>query len=319
MRAVQVRGPGDVELAEVPRPKPGPGEVLVRVEAAAICATDRRLAARGADPNSLRIPGHEVAGHLEDGTPVGVHPDVGCGRCELCRSGFENRCGERRSIGLDRDGGFAEWVAVPAAHAIPLKGVGVGIAPLLEPLACCLHASGLLGVQSGTRAVVVGAGSMGVLCMWALKAAGAVVAVVQRSEPRRLMAGELGADAALGPGDHPERHLGGSPEVVVVTAPGVEALVWALKRVAPGGRVHAFASTPGGALVDANLVHYRHGALLGSTGSTVADYARARDLVATGELYLDPLPRTEVPLSGAPGALLTDQDSAVLKTMVSVS
>lgn len=111
----------------------------------------------------------------------------------------------------------------------------------------------------------------------------------------------------------------GAPQRWLVTAPGVEALVWALKRVAPGGRVHAFASTPGGALVDANLVHYRHGALLGSTGSTVADYARARDLVATGELYLDPLPRTEVPLSGAPGALLTDQDSAVLKTMVSVS
>jgi L-iditol 2-dehydrogenase len=317
MRAVQVRGPGDVEVAEVPRPEPGPGEVLVRVEAAAICATDRRLAARGAD--SLRIPGHEVAGHLEDGTPVGVHPDIGCGHCEQCRSGFENRCVERQSIGLDRDGGFAEWVAVPAPHAVSLEAVSVGVAPLLEPLACCLHALDLLTVGPGTRAVVVGAGSMGVLCMWALKAAGAMVAVVQRSEPRRRMAEELGADAALRPEDGPERYLGTSPEVAVVTAPGAEGLIWALERVAPGGRVHAFAGTPDGAPVDANLVHYRHVTLLGSTGSTVADYVRARDMVSTGELSLDALPRTAVSLSETPKALLCDQDPAVLRTVVSVS
>ncbi|MGH2681956.1 MAG: zinc-dependent alcohol dehydrogenase [Actinomycetota bacterium] len=317
MRAVQVRGPGDVELAEVPRPEPGHGDVLVRVETAAICATDRRLALRGAD--APRIPGHEAAGHLEDGTPVGVHPDVGCGHCEDCRSGFENRCADRRSMGLDQDGCFAEWVAVPSAHAVSLETVDLRIAPFLEPLACCLHAIQLLKVRPGTLALVVGAGSMGVLCMWALKAAGAVVAVVQRSEPRRRMALELGADAALWPEDDPQRHLGTSPEVAVVTAPGVEALVWALKRVAPGGRVHAFAGTPGGAFVDANLVHYRHVALLGSTGSTVVDYVRARDLVAAGDLSLEPLPRTEVSLAEAPGALLGNQDPTVLKTMLSVN
>lgn len=282
MRAVEVRGPGDVEVAQVPSPEPGPGEVLVGVELAAICATDRRLAARGADPP--RIPGHEILGRLEDGTIVGVHPDAGCGHCEHCRSGFENRCRERRSIGLDRDGGFAGWVAVPASHFVPLDAVNPGIAPLLEPLACCLHAIELLRVRPGSRAVVVGAGSMGILCTWALKAAGAVVAVVQRSEPRRRIAGELGADAVLGPEDDPERPLGGSPEVAVVTAPGVEALVWALERVGPGADVHAFAGTPGGAFVDANLVHYRQVSLLGSTRSTVADYVRARDLVAAGEL-----------------------------------
>jgi L-iditol 2-dehydrogenase len=104
----------------------------------------------------------------------------------------------------------------------------------------------------------------------------------------------------------------------VVAAPGAEPLAWALAQVAVGGRVHAFASTTGGTPVDANVVHYRHLTLLGSTGSGLGDYRRARDLVASGGIPLDQLPRSTVPLERAPAALLGRNDHHALKVTVDV-
>ena len=109
-----------------------------------------------------------------------------------------------------------------------------------------------------------------------------------------------------------------APSVAVVAAPGTEPLAWALAKVAVGGRVHAFASTPGGAPVDANVVHYRHLTVIGSTGSTVGDYRRARDLAASGEVPLARLPRSTVPLERAPAVLLGRDGHSALKITVDV-
>jgi L-iditol 2-dehydrogenase len=316
MRAVRVGTEGGAELVETDRPAAARGETLVRVEAAAICATDRKLAARGA-PSPV-IPGHELAGRLEDGRAVGVHPDVGCGDCGFCRAGFENRCPYRVSIGIDRDGGLAEWVAVPERQAFAIDGVPIELSPVLEPLACCLHAVRLLDVRPGDLALVVGAGSMGILSMWALQQAGARVAVSQRSPGRRELAAELGADAVLGPDDSAVAALGEPPRVAIVTAPGSDPLAWALEEVAVGGAVHAFAGTPDGAAIDANVVHYRHLTLVGSTGSGLADYSRAVDLVTAGRIRLDALPRTTVRLDDVPAILLGERTAPALKVIVDV-
>lgn len=316
MRAVRVGTSGGAELIETDRPSPAEGEALVRVRAAAICATDRKLAARGA-PTPV-ILGHELAGRLEDGRVVGVHPDIGCGACRFCRAGFENRCADRVSIGIDRDGGLAEWVAVPEGQALPLDGVALEVSPVLEPLACCLHAVRLLDVRPDDPALVVGAGAMGILSMWALQQAGARVAVSQRSQERRELAAELGADSVLGPDESAEVVLGEPPRVAIVTAPGAEPLVWALEAVAMGGAVHAFAGTPNGALVDANVVHYRHLRLMGSTGSARSDYRRAVELVAGGRIPLDRLPMTTVSLDEVPKLLLGERTAPGLKVIVDV-
>jgi L-iditol 2-dehydrogenase len=316
MRAVRVATGGGAELVEVDRPAPATGETLVRVVAAAICATDRKLAARGG-PSPVTL-GHELAGRLDDGRAVGVHPDVGCGNCRFCRAGFENRCPDRVSIGIDRDGGLAEWVAVPERQALPLDGVPLELSPVLEPLACCLHAVRMLDVRPDDPALVVGAGSMGILSMWALQQAGARVAVSQRSPERRELAATLGADAVLGPEDSASAALGEPPRVAIVTAPGVEPLAWALDEVAVGGAVHAFAGTPGGAPIDANVVHYRHLKLIGSTGSALADYRRAVELASAGRIRLQSLPTATVALDEVPGILLGERTAPALKVIVDV-
>jgi L-iditol 2-dehydrogenase len=316
MRAVLVGTNGGADLVDTERPTAGSGETLVRVEAAAICATDRRLAASGA-PRPV-IPGHELAGRLDDGRFVGVHPDVGCGACAFCRAGYENRCPDRVSIGIDRNGGLAEWVAVPERHTVALADVPPELSPVLEPLACCLHAVQQLGVRPGDHAVVVGAGAMGILSMWALQEAGARVAVSQRSAERRQLADELGADAVLGPGESAASALGEPPRVAIVTAPGAEPLAWALTEVAVGGAVHVFAGTPGGAPVDANVAHYRHLTLVGSTGSGLADYRRAVELVSGGRVPLARLPTMTIPLDEAPAVLVGERSTSTLKVIVDV-
>ncbi|HEY2966303.1 MAG TPA: alcohol dehydrogenase catalytic domain-containing protein [Actinomycetota bacterium] len=315
MRAVRIDGPRRVAVLDVDDPVAAPGEVAIRVEAAAICATDRRLANAGTP--EPRIPGHEVAGVLEDATEVGVQPNVGCGRCTSCALGLENRCPDHVDIGIQRDGGLAEWIVVPEGHAVTLDGFPFDLAPSIEPLACCLHAVAMLDVADGEVAVVVGAGTLGIIGMWAFQAAGARVAVVQRSEARRHLAAELGADAVIGPGDDVTAALGSRPGVALVTAPGVEALSWAVDHVDVGGRVHAFAGSPGGAPIDANLVHYRHLRLMGSTGSTVDDYRRARDLARSGSVPLERLPTRTVSLDEVPEILLDARpDPRMLRIVV---
>jgi L-iditol 2-dehydrogenase len=315
MRAVRIDGPRQVAVVNLDEPSAGPGEALVRVRVAAICATDRRLATHGTP--APRIPGHEVVGVLEDGTAVGVQPNVGCGRCASCALGLENRCPDHVDIGIQRDGGLAEWIVMPEGHVVPLNGFPFDLAPSIEPLACCQHAVEMLAVTSDEAAVVVGAGTLGIIGMWALQAAGARVGVVQRSEARRHLAAELGADAAIGPDEDVAAALGSRPAVALVTAPGVEALSWAVEQVDVGGRVHAFAGSPGGAQIDANLVHYRHLRLMGSTGSTVDDYRRARDLARSGSVPLDRLPSRTVSLDEVPEILLdTRPDPRTLRILV---
>lgn len=310
MRAVRAAAPGTAALVELPDPGSDDGNVVVRVTWAAVCATDRKIVRRGVvEP---RVLGHEFAGERADGTPVVVHPDIGCGGCARCRAGWTNRCDRRRSIGIDRDGGFAGRAAVPAGQLVSLDGIAPYVGAMLEPLACCVHAVGLLPADGVRSAAVVGAGAMGVLAMWTLQARGLPVTVVQRSQPRRRLAATLGADAVLGPDERPSE----APDVVVVTAPGGEALAWATDHVAVGGAIHAFAGTPGGAQADANAVHYRHLTLLGSTGSTVDDMRRAARLVRDGDVPLADLPRTTIGLAALPDALTTDPDPEHLRTLV---
>jgi L-iditol 2-dehydrogenase len=296
MRAVRVLGPERAGVVELDAPVPGDGEVVVAVAAAAVCGTDRKLV-RSGGPQGITL-GHEAAGRLPDGTLVGVHPDTGCGRCNECARGQTNRCADRVAVGIQRDGALAGYVAVPAPHAVPLDRVPVHVAPLLEPLACCVHAVRRVGAFSGP-ALVVGAGTMGVLLLWVLQAAGHRVAVSQRSAARRDQAARLGADVVLAPDGDVAKALGEAPGVVFVTALGAEPLARALEQAAPGGTVHAFAGTPGGAPVDANLVHYRHLALVGSTGSGLVDYVAARDLVVRGDVDLGRLPHGRTDLDGA--------------------
>ncbi|MTV26272.1 alcohol dehydrogenase catalytic domain-containing protein [Nitriliruptoraceae bacterium ZYF776] len=317
VRAVRTAGVGSVALVDIAEPTAGPGEIVLEVAAAAVCNTDRKLVAKGTEqPRTL---GHELTGHTSDGTLVGVHPEVSCQRCEACLRGWENRCPDRVSLGIGRDGGLAERIVVPADRTVEITGLDPVVGAMLEPLATVVHAVELTRVEPDARALVVGGGVMGVLSAWVLAARTATVGLLQRSQPRRQLAVDLGIDRVVARPEDVPGALGGAPDLVVVTAPGAAPLAQALELVRPGGTVHAFAGSPGGAPVDANLVHYRHLTLVGSTGSRLTDYRTAAAMVAAGEVPLGRLPHRTVALDELPHVLTADTDPTVLKTVAVVT
>jgi len=120
----------------------------------------------------------------------------------------------------------------------------------------------------------------------------------------------------VGPGEDPGSLLGEPPAVVIVTAPTSQALSYALEVVAVGGRVHAFAGVPGGGEIDANVIHYRHLALTGSTGSRLADYHRALDLVGSGKIDLTRFPTQMVSLEEARDVVVGERGVDASKMMI---
>ena len=164
-----------LEVREVPCPRPDGDEVLVRVEAAGICGSDvHGVASRSPRRTPPLIMGHELTGEVVAagappgerliGTQVAVNPQVPCGDCRSCRSGRENVCARRELIGGTRSGGFAELVSVPLRCIHPVsRDVPADVAVFCEPLATCVHALRLVPDAFTEVAVVLGAGTIGVL------------------------------------------------------------------------------------------------------------------------------------------------------------
>ncbi len=212
---------GGLERAEVAQPDPGPGQVLVRVAGAGVCHSDVAISRvpdfYGRGPFTL---GHETAGWvagtgpgvvgLDEGLPVVVHAEWGCGACTTCRRGHERLCPTVAPIagaGLGADGGMAEHILVPAArYVVPLGDLDpVSAGPLDDAALTPYHAIRSARDEldgGGSVAVVIGAGGVGHMAIQVLKAVtAATLLVVEPDEERRGFALDLGADVAVHPDD----------------------------------------------------------------------------------------------------------------------
>src|SRR4051812_29899108 len=167
MRATRLRQPGAMQVEDVPRPEPGPRDLLVRVEATGICGSDRDMF-RGEYPTALPVPlGHEFCGiveaagemveRLKAGDRITAGPNIACGYCEACRTGRVNLCPNLQAIGVTRDGGFAQYVIVPEgqAHMLPAD-LDPELGAFSEPLACCLHGLDVARIKPGDSVAVLG-------------------------------------------------------------------------------------------------------------------------------------------------------------------
>ncbi|MCB1004327.1 MAG: alcohol dehydrogenase catalytic domain-containing protein, partial [Acidimicrobiales bacterium] len=185
-----------VAVVDVGAPEPGEGDVRVRVGASGICGSDLHLIGWGALPVTL---GHEVAGWLDDGTPVAVEPVRRCGTCERCRSGDTHLCRSAVTLGVTADGGMADEVLVGPECLVPLPdGLAVGDAGLVEPVACAVHALARARVEAGMRVAVIGGGTLGVAAVAAARDAGCEVGAVTRHPHQAAAVEALGAGPAEG-------------------------------------------------------------------------------------------------------------------------
>ncbi len=193
MRAVRNTGAG-IRVVDVPAPD-GPG-VRVRVRSAGICGSDLEMVRTGLAAGTL---GHEVAGVLDDGTEVAVHPFVPCGECAQCHSGSPQLCRDATAtmLGVFVDGGMADEVIVPRSCIVRLPaGIGVTDASVVEPLAVSLHACNRAGVVPGVRVGIIGAGTIGLLTGAAARHLGADVVIAARHDAQRDAAAALGLTLA---------------------------------------------------------------------------------------------------------------------------
>lgn len=301
MRAFVQTEVGLFEERDVPPPRAGPGEVVLRVRAAVTCGTDLKLLDRGHPRIALPVTmGHEACGEVVDigagveGFRQGerVVPGISgpCGRCDECRRGLENLCSVGHS---DRTwGAFAELLRVPPAvvarnlHAVP-DGLPDEIAAFVDPLASVLHGWKRLG-RSGSSVLIYGAGALGLLWAATARARGVRAIVAARGgESRLAIARRYGADVVdLGTDPPPE------PAGIAVDCTGTTE-VWELlsDRVEPGGRVLLFGGCAPGARVawDAARLHYSEISLIGSFHYSPEDAREALRMLASGEVDPGPL------------------------------
>ena len=309
-------------IADLPIPEPGPDELLIRVAACGICGSD----VHGYDGSSgRRIPpivmGHEAAGVVErvgqgvtafkKGDRVTFDSTISCGECDPCRRGEMNLCDRRQVLGVScgdyrRNGAFAEFLVVPAHITYRLPDtLPFAEATMLEAVAVALHAVSLVPIARESTALILGAGTIGLLLQQALSVAGCSrVFVADIDETRLKLSAELGATGVLESGRNlsPEisKLTGGAGVDVAIEAVGINATVAAaIENVRKGGNVVLVGNISPEVTINLQRVVTRQIRLQGSCASA-GEYPRAIELMSAGRMKVKPLITAIAPLADGP-------------------
>ena len=311
--------PGCIRLKEAPDPSAGPGQVMIRVEAAGVCGSDLHILHHDIKLN-LRPPvtmGHEFCGVVEDvgdgvrGFEAGdrVTSETtfrSCGACFHCRSGSHNLCPEKELIGYVHDGCFARFCVVPAERVHPLpEGLSFEEGALCEPLACCVHATAeQTVVRSGDTVTVAGAGTIGLLCAQVAQACGATTLLcgTNADEDRFGVARQLGIETTINVQEEDAaervRAATGGPGADVFLecsgAPAAAGMGIALLR--RGGRFCQIGLFGRPAELDFEQIAYKELTVTGSIGSKWSSWRKALQLLDSGKVRVRPLVTDPLPL-----------------------
>lgn len=312
MKAAVFRGIGQIEVTDVPVPEVGPGEVLIRVACCGICGTDLEAFQTGMYEPGLII-GHEFAGTIVETGPevtgwragdrVVVGDLIPCGQCRPCRTGHMEACESIYMIGVTHDGGMAEYVKAPAVglHHLP-EGVSMRQGALVEPLTVALHGVRRSRLKPGDRAVVMGAGPIGLLTLQCVRLAGARSVIVTEVDPTRAaLAARLGATVVLNPLEEnlsvslSELTDGLGPDVIFICTGAPEPFAEAVFLVRKGGQIFLLGLPIQPVEADFFSVVMGELSIEGSLAGW-AEFPAAIDLIAQGRVDVEALVSHEIPL-----------------------
>ena len=305
MKALVYIAHDQIEVRDVPEPTPGRGEALVRVAGVGICGSElEAFATRSPRRPPPLIMGHEFCGEvvvvgpevpgINPGDRVVMNSLIACGTCENCRDGRSHLCPRREIFGMKRPGGFAELVTVPAAtiyhlpeKVSPLEGA------LVEPLANAVHVFSLLQERLPETVVVLGAGTIGLMCLQVAKALGAFRLVAVDPSPARLeVAHRLGAEPVVNPRETSLREAireftrGKGADVVVDAAGTSETRREAVGIARPGGEVVWIGTHGDDTTLSGHEVVLGERRVQGSYAVTPRDLRKAIGLFAHGRIDL---------------------------------
>ena len=313
-------GPGNVALRDVEEPAPGPGQVKIEVKAAGICGSDLHIYH---DEIQIPIEPPVVMGHEFSGVVVECGEGVGriqtgdrvtcetsatiCGHCLQCRIGSYNMCADRKVVGYAIDGCFAHYCIVNErqVHILP-DNVDFVMGALTEPLACCVHAvTEMTPISAGDVVVITGPGTIGLLCLQLVKAAGgfAVVCGTAQDQERLELARELGADATLNVTS--EDLLGwlaahtetGGADVFLECAGAPPAARLGLRATRRGGRYTQIGLFSGPFELEFDTIAYKELRVTGALGQKWTSWRRALALMGQDKVDTNTLVSHVLPLS----------------------
>lgn len=333
-------GPETVELREEAVPGPGPGEFLLRIDAATTCGTDLKVYLRGGHPTMLSTPtpfGHEMTGTIaamgpgvngwREGDAVVVANSASCGQCRYCRAGRENLCAHLEYL----NGAFGEYLLVPdrfvrrSTYARPAH-LEPELASMAEPLACVFHGLSASDLEEVSECIVLGAGPIGLMFVAELAQRGHRV-ILGDLVPQRLEVGHrLGAATTVevtGEATDGQRLLEvterGQGANVVIEATGVPT-AWtnAMKAVSKGGEVMLFGGCAPGttAALDTHRLHYSEITVKGVYHHRPATFQAALDRLAGGHLHLEHLLQDRCGLDQVEASLRKMASRDILKAAV---
>jgi threonine 3-dehydrogenase len=315
MRAIVKVAPGPgMEVREVPTPVCGPSDVLIRVHAAGVCGTDLHIWEWDAWASGRLKPpvviGHEFAGEiaafgaeaateglLAIGDQVTAEGHIVCGHCLQCRTGHAHLCSRTRIIGVDRDGAFSDYIAMPASNVMKLDGIPMDVGAIMDPIGNAVHTVLEGGDVPGSTVFVLGCGPIGCFACGVAKAAGASLVIASDFNDMRLaLAKTMGADVTLNPGRDDVlarvRELSGGDGVDLVCEmsghPAGHTQAFAAARL--GGRVNLLGTPSRTTEVDfARDVIFKGLTLYGVTGRKMyTTWQQMARFLRNGQL--DPLP-----------------------------
>lgn len=312
MKAAIIKEPGVIVVEEVPKPAPAVGEVLLKVQACALCGTDQRVL-KGEKHVDVPIVGHEIVGVVEaigeevSGVSTGhryaVQTVIGCGKCALCAESRENLCENGfKAIGYQWNGGFAEYMIMPKEGVdqgclIPIpESMSAPVGTILEPLSCCVNGMRCIPFEGMKDVAIFGGGIIGVLNGLVAKARGAErVSIFDVSQQRLDLHKKLGLpfdnfvnSRENDPVTWAKEYTGGRGMDAVVVAASVKQLVPpGIAMLARSGHLSIFAGMPKSdpiEKIDLNLIHYLELHVHGANSSVQKDYLEARDYLTSGKI-----------------------------------
>jgi len=344
MNAARLFGKNDVRYVDVVRPHADSGEIILEIKASSVCGTDVRLFSNGrpgVDENHPLTLGHELSGIVdeigsgvtgyESGMRVAVAPNFGCGVCDLCVSGQSQLCALSEAIGVTIDGGFADFVRIPAAAVrqgnvveIP-EQLSFEEAALAEPLSCVYNAYERVGIHPGDSVLIIGSGPIGIMHAKVALMAGAVQVFINdvnaaRLEQAKSIEPRLEVIHSDGLTDELAKRTRGQMCDLVITAAGVARVQqMAFGLAGTNGRIMFFGGLPkGNSLVelDTNEIHYKQLLVSGTTRQSLRQYRKCIQLMASGILDIGSVITSRRPMSELTNILNSVGHDDNLKTAV---
>ncbi|MFT9495710.1 zinc-binding alcohol dehydrogenase family protein [Anaerosolibacter sp.] len=334
MKVVHIKEAGKIEVVEIDRPIPKKGEALLKIKYCGICGSDIATYT-GNQPFATypRIPGHEFSAEiveieandfgLEKGMHVTANPYFNCGSCYSCQRGKVNCCESNETMGVQRDGSFAEYITMPIERIYDGKGLSAKTLALIEPFSISYHAVNRGDIQKGDNVLVFGAGAIGIFAMISAKLRGAKVYITDVFDGRLEHAKMMGADGVINSAKEDLKEKvteitnGNGMDVCIEAAGLPQTFLNTIDFAAFGGKSILIGNGKKETTFNHSILLKKELDVYGSRNS-LNDFVPLIDLVSSGAVEIDKMVTDVFALEDVIDAfeVLTNNDGSKLKVLV---